>query len=143
MTFIRDSQFAAMKQARLLRPRLEQLPAWIDDSPWPLVRAVMTEHDDDALDGISSLYGRGPFVLVVDIRALPEATLDQRHLAAACRAANEERWPGHCLGTALVVNAQQRADLVAVDWLAPAQHRRRAFDDVENATAWALAQLPS
>ncbi|MDP2346076.1 MAG: hypothetical protein Q8O67_34380 [Deltaproteobacteria bacterium] len=138
---MRNSQFELLKKARQARPLVRELPSWIDVAAWPLVLATMTATDESSLDAITALYAKGHFALVCDIRGIPPATPESRHLAAAARAANEERWPTHCVGTALVVNGQQRSELAAVDWLAPSERRRRAFDDIVSATTWAMDKV--
>jgi hypothetical protein len=137
----RRSQFEQLKQSLMSRPLVSELPAWIEQGAWPLVIATMNSTDETSLDGITTLYARGQFALVIDVRGVPPASPESRHLSAAARAASEERWPTHCVGTALVVNAQQRSELAAVDWLAPAHRRRRAFNDIPTAMAWASEKL--
>lgn len=118
-----------------------------DDRLWPVVRASVgvttTEHQlMDLLACVSQAHRNGTFALVLDLRRAPPLTPGWRHLLAAARMADHERFPDVLQAEAFVVaDDEQRRAVLAVGWLAEERVPRRTFIDSGAAVAWCMEVL--
>ncbi|MDP2340709.1 MAG: hypothetical protein Q8O67_07120 [Deltaproteobacteria bacterium] len=121
-----------------------------DVSRWPIVVVVVPGDLGSPgdflgfLEQVSALHRRGPFTLVVDARQVLRLSSRQRHLLAAARARDEERFPGVLLARANVIeHPVLREAIRAVGWLCPPAYPLQFFGNVDDAIAWCCTKVPS
>jgi len=124
------------------RPPRRELAA-LDTTRWPIVVATLTATNlEELLDGITACHLRGHFALVTDLRSAPPLNAHQRHLIAAARLADQERFPGVRLAGATVAsNPTQDRSVLALNWLADVNYPHQAFTNLDFALAWCDVQL--
>jgi hypothetical protein len=120
-----------------------------DGSDWPLYRVSIpsVEMDDKefavlvcTLDG---LFTRGErFAILLDIRHAPVLGAKRRQIIAERAKAMFERFPGKCVGVAVVLSTPlQRGLFTALHWFLGGTHAARAFETVIEAESWLVAEL--
>jgi hypothetical protein len=121
----------------------------IDDSKWPRVYAIWPpqELSDEAFEemvmAMSALSKRGQrYVVIHDARRAARPTPKQRALAAKQQKLDAEMSKRFIVGTALVVSSTIIASAVtAINWIAPPPFPQKVFSKLDDAEAWATAQL--
>jgi|RhiMethySRZTD1v2_1073278.scaffolds.fasta_scaffold11377_6 hypothetical protein len=120
-----------------------------DDSEWPIFtvkmppRALSDKDFQDHLEACSVPYLRGePFVFLFDTTGHPPLSASQRKAVANAMVAHNSIHPGLLRGIAVVVgSAFERGVVTAIRWIARPRYPIAAFDSIDKARSWLLAQL--
>ena len=124
-------------------------PLRYDDSKWPLFHVTLPPGDmaDDEfaslLSRLDGLFLRGErFGILLDVRRSPGLDAKRRQLVGEHAKASFERFPGLCVGVAVVLSSSiQRGVFTALHWFLRGTHNSRAFATTLDGQSWLLAEL--
>lgn len=116
--------------------------AFVDRSSWPVL--VITYPERASVEAIERMFedvrehaGPGRFAIVGDLRPLRVSTANAGVRAAFAEHVASDRYPLPVAEAAVLGSAVARGLVTAYQWLSPAPHPIRVFEDLDEAITWA------